>query len=387
MRLYISNYIFTGSELLKDTAVIMKNDTVLDIGNYKLIKKSYPEAVINEFSSGVLFPGFINTHTHLELGYLKGKLPEKMGFVSWLKEIMLLKGETDRKTILNSIYDGVKQLKRSGVSVVGDISNTLLSPHILKQEMPDSVVFFENYSLNKEKACKVISELEKKNLKFGIRLYTTPHSIYSSHQCLMKYLCKRSNKLSLHFLESKGELEFFKRKGELYDFLNEIGLIEKKGMDFKDHWDFLSRCGCLTKGSIFVHCTYSQREDFERIKEIDGTVCLCLRSNDYITGNLPDMKELLRSGANISIGTDSLASNINLNFLEELRFIKDKFPYIEAKNIFSWAIKGGARALDIGWGFYRNSKAKPIFIPTSSTNPLEEILENQGDEPPRAINA
>lgn len=387
MKLYISDYIFTGSELLKDAAFVIKDSMILDIGNYKLVQKSYPEAEIHKYSTGLLFPGFINTHTHLELGYLKGKLPKKRGFTNWLKAIMSLKREVDKETIINSIYKGIEQLKKSGVSVVGDISNTLFSPKILKDEMPESVVFFENYSLKKEKACEVVSELERKNLKFDIKLYPTPHSIYSSHQCLMKYLCKRSKKLSLHFLESEGELEFFKRRGELYTFLREIDLIEKNDIEFKDYWDFLNRCGCLVNGSIFVHCTYAQKKDLEIIKKINGTVCLCLRSNDYITGNLPNIKEILKSGVNISIGTDSLASNNDLNFLDELRFIKKKFPDIDATKIFSWAIYGGAKALGIKWGFYKNAKAEPYFIPTSSSNPLEEILEGKGTSPLKVFNA
>ncbi len=385
MKLYISDFLFTGRELLKDMAIVIENNIVKDIGSYKLIKKLYPRASIHEFSCGVLFPGFINLHTHLELGYLKGNLPKKSGFVNWLKAIMSLNKEGCERTILKSIKDGIKQLKQNGVSIVGDISNTLLSLPILEKEMPESVIFFENYSLKKEKACEVVSELEKKNLKFNIKLHLTPHSIYSSHKCLMEYLCKRSKKLSLHFLESEGELGFFKKKGELYEFLSEIGLIEESDIEFKDHWDFLSQCGCLVNGSIFVHCTYAKRKDFEKIKKLNGTVCLCPRSNDYITGGFPNLDEILKSGVNIAVGTDSLASNNDLNFLEELRYIKEKFPDIDATKIFSWAIEGGAKALDLKWGFYKNSKAEPYFIPTSSSNPLEEILEKRGGKPPGII--
>jgi len=387
MKLYISDYIFTGSELRKDAAFVIKDNKILDVGNYKLLRKLYPDAHIHEYSTGVLLPGFVNVHTHLELGYLKGKLPKKTGFVNWLKAIMLLKKEATNETILNSIHEGIKQLKRSGVSVVGDISNTLLSPYILEREMPESVVFFENYSLKKDRACEVVYEIEKKNLKYKIKLYPTPHSIYSSHQCLMEYLCKNSKKISLHFLESEGEIGFFKKKGELYEFLNGIGLIEESNIKFNDHWDFLSRCGCLVNGSIFVHCTYAQKRDLERIRKINGTVCLCLRSNDYINDNLPNIDEILKSGVNIAIGTDSLASNNDLNFLNEMRFIKDKFPDVDVEKIFSWAIDGGAKALGVKWGFYKNSKAEPFFIPTNSENPLEEILENEGASPLIVTNA
>ncbi len=383
MKLYVSDYVFTGKELLKDTAVVLKDNVVLDVGGYKTLIKSYPEAKRVEFYGGVLFPGFVNAHVHLELGYLKGKLPKRKGFVEWLKAIMFEKrGKLDNGIIVNSIKNGIEEIKKSGVSVVGDISNTLLSVDALKNSMPNSVVFYENYSLKEEKACEVKKKLESFKLD-GKMASLTPHSIYSSHPCLMEYLCSRSSLISIHFLESCGELGFFQKKGELFDFLNGLGLIDRD-WTFKDHWDFLERCGCLKKGTIFVHCVYAQERDFRKIKQLDGTVCLCLRSNDYITGELPNVYEFLESGVNVAVGTDSLASNVDLNFIEELRFIKRHFPLLDAGIIFKWSIIGGAKALNIKWGFFKGYMAQPIFIPSRVFNPLENILET-GDKPPEVI--
>ncbi len=383
MRLYLSDYVFTGDGLLKDTAVLMKGDVVLDVGRFKQMRKSYPEAKNVEFFGSVLFPGFVNAHTHLELGYLKGKLPKKKGFVEWLKAMMYLKkDEVDSEIIINSIGNGIEELKKSGVFVVGDISNTLLSVDILKKEIPESVVFYENYSLKEEKACEVRDKLN------GLKIYNkmislTPHSIYSSHPCLMEYLCSKSSLTSIHFLESRGELDFFHRKGELFDFLNGLGLIDDN-LDFKNHWDFLEKCGCLKKGTVFVHCVYGEKSDFEKIRELDGTVCLCLRSNDYITGEFPNLYSIHESGVNVAIGTDSLSSNDDLNFLNELRFIKSKFPFLDANTIFRWATVGGANALKLKWGFFRGYRAQPVFIPSDMFNPLESILE-KGGKPPEVI--
>ena len=383
MRLYLSDYVFDGKELLKDTGVVLKDNIVLDVGGYKTLLKIYPEAKRVVFYGGVLFPGFVNAHVHLELGYMKGKLPKKKGFVEWLKAIMALrKDELSNGIIVNGMKDGVEELKKSGVSAVGDISNTLLSVGVLKESMPDSKVFYENYSLKRERACEVKERLE--NLRVDDKMVSlTPHSIYSSHPCLMEYLCSRSSLMSIHFLESYGEIGFFHGKGELFNFLSELGLIDESSI-FRDHWDFLERCGCLKRGALFVHCVYAQREDFGRIKELDGTVCLCLRSNDYITGELPNVYEILESGVNVAIGTDSLASNVDLNFLEELKFIKNKFPLLDAQTIFGWSVLGGAKALKLKWGFFKGYKAQPIFISACAFNPLESILE-EGDKPPEVI--
>ncbi len=377
MKLYMSDYIFTGKELLKDVAVVLEDNIVLDVGGYKALLKSYPEAKKIELYGGVLFPGFVNTHVHIESGYLKGKNPKRKGFVEWLKTIMSKKiGELENGIIINSIKNGIEELRKSGVAIVGDISNTLLSVGFLESSMPDSVVFYENYSLKKERACEVKKSLESFRV-FDDMVSLTPHSIYSSHPCLMEYLCKRSSLMSIHFLESYGEPDFFQRKGELFDFLDSLGLVDD-AMVYKNHWDFLKRCGCLKEGTIFVHCVYAKKEDLERIKQLDGTVCLCLRSNDYITGELPNVYEILESVVNVAIGTDSLASNVDLNFIEELRFIKKGFPLIDAQTIFGWSILGGARALKVKWGFFKGYEAQPVFISSRIFNPLESILEEGG---------
>ena len=384
MKLYLSDYVFTGNELLQDAAVLVKDNVVLDVGGFKQMRKSYSEAESIDFSGGVLFPGFIDTHTHLELGYLKDKLPKRRGFVEWLKAIMSLKKDKmDNRIIVNNIKKGVEELKKGGVFVVGDISNTLLSVDILKKKMPESVIFYENYSLEKEKACEIKERLG--SLRINNKMISlTPHSMYSSHPCLMEYLCSKSPLISIHFLESLGELDFFQGRGELFDFLNGLGLIDE-GLDFKNHWDFMEKCGCLKKGTVFVHCVYGEKSDFEKIKELNGTVCLCVRSNDYITGELPNVYSVCESGVNVAIGTDSLSSNIDLNFLSELRFVKDKFSLLDADTIFRWAIVGGANALKLKWGFFKGFKAHPVFIPSSFYNPLENILERRGDKPPEVI--
>jgi len=109
----------------------------------------------------VLFPGFVDIHTHLELSYLKNKLPHKAGFINWLKSIMSLKKEHFHEEIVKqSIKSGLNELIQSGVRVVGDISNTFATVEYLKRTLPLSVVFFENYSLNLKKSYRIEKSLK-----------------------------------------------------------------------------------------------------------------------------------------------------------------------------------------------------------------------------------
>ncbi len=381
MRILRAKYLFDNEELRQDAAIVVKNNTVIDMDKTNIIKKSYNNIAVEELGEGVLFAGFVNLHTHLELSYLKNRLPKKKGFVEWLKAIMKLKQiETDKTTILKGMNEAIKELMDSGVRIVGDISNTLISCQYLKQYMPKSVIFYENYALNKERARIKKEELEKnikhiKALCKPITISPTAHSIYSTHSCLIEYLSNLDKNLpySMHFLESRYEKAFLKSEGELYDMLDSFKLIDEQ-LNYKSIFDYLSGINALRKNMIFVHAVDTDDSDLKTIKNLNGTVCLCPRSNYYISGNLPNIDKIQEYSINIGIGTDSLSSNWDLNLINELKFIHKHYPSINPKTIFKWVTAGGAKALNIKLGIEKNSTFYAVFFKTSSKCPLEEIL-------------
>lgn len=383
MEIVLAEYIFDGETLLKDQAVVFDNNVVIDVGNMKTLKKTYDESNIRDMGKGVLFPGFVNVHTHLELSYLKNKLPRKAGFIEWLKSMMSLKKEDlDKKIASQSIKSGIDELIQSGVRVVGDISNTLLSVEYLKKTLPLSVVFFENYSLNLEKSHEIEKNLRKKlrgiqNFAYPLRVSAVPHSIYSTNKHLLHYLsAAHQQKLpySIHYLEHKYENDFVHSQGGLFEYLNGIGLIDEK-LRYESAVSYLSSINAAVKNMIFIHCLYADDKDIAFFKSIDATIGICVRSNMYISGILPDLYKFEKSGVNIAIGTDSTASNNDLNFINELKFIHKYFPNISAQKIFKWATKGGAKALRLKLGFKKGYFAYPVFFETAGKNPLDEILE------------
>lgn len=383
MEIVSSEYIFDGEVLLKDKAVLLNNNMVVEIGNVKTLKKTYSKAILKDMGKGVFFPGFVNVHAHLELSYLKNRLPYKAGFIKWLKSIMSLKKEEfNEKTATQSIKSGIDELIQSGVRVVGDVSNTLTTVEYLKKSMPLSVVFFENYSLSLKETYDIEKNLEENlgTIQLSarpIRVSAVPHSIYSTNRHLLKYLsdiCQPDLPYSIHYLEHKYENGFVASKDKLFDYLNKIGLVNDE-LHYKRASSYLSSIGATKKGMIFVHCVYANDEDIAFFKSIDATIGVCARSNMYISGHLPDLYKFEKSGINVAIGTDSLASNYDLNFINELKFIHKHFPNISAQTIFKWAIKGGAKALKVKLGFKKGDFAYPVFFKTSSKNPLEEILQ------------
>ncbi len=385
MELLSSKFVFDGDKLLKDKTIAIHNNIVKDVLSKKILEKVY-SLKAKDFGEGVLLPGFVNLHTHLELSHLKNKLPQKKGFVEWLSSIMYEKTkDVDSKKIAEHIENAVKTQFKSGVRIVADISNTLASCEYLKKYIPYSTVFFEQYGLKKEKACSAAKNLEENLNNYKkrcgqLKLIPTAHSLYSTHSCLIEHLAGLNKKepFSIHFLESRFERDFLISKGGMFDFLNSLGLIEET-MNYTDVFDYIKKLGISKRKTIFVHCTYANKNELENIKETGSTVCLCLRSNEYISGKLPDIRTIIKSGVNIGIGTDSLASNWDLDFINELKFIHNNLNDVNPSLIFKWATANGAKALGLNLGFKKNQTAFAVFMPSDDNSPLEEILSGEGE--------
>jgi cytosine/adenosine deaminase-related metal-dependent hydrolase len=98
---------------------------------------------------------------------------------------------------------------------------------------------------------------------------------------------------------------------------------------------------------ILVHDVVTNGEDLRALKgRCPGLYfCLCPNANLYIGGRLPDVNLLISQGCRIVIGTDSLASNTELNILSELKTLQKAFPALDTPTLLLWATSNGAQAL------------------------------------------
>jgi cytosine/adenosine deaminase-related metal-dependent hydrolase len=168
--------------------------------------------------------------------------------------------------------------------------------------------------------------------------------------------------LTIHNQESEAENEFY-RSGQ-GDFLR---LYRAMGLDTS----FFSGTGKRSLESylpyfygkndfqslILVHNVATNEEDLHFAmngphlsgqRSPDLFFCLCPNANLYISGELPDVELLIRHHCSIVIGTDSLASNHQLNILEELKTLQRQFPALSTPTLLKWATSNGAAALQLG---------------------------------------
>jgi cytosine/adenosine deaminase-related metal-dependent hydrolase len=388
---------------IKDGVIIVDGNVVKAMG-IKRELSSFPCDKTIDCSNKILMPGFINAHTHLELTGLRGRIKKGLPFVEWAREIVSIRRNITENEIATDIKDGLDELISSGVTTVGDFSQTGITRDILNEKGLRGTVFLEfSRSFRPDMKDEILERLKKVVAGFSLRecgINTTqpkgcgyhvifgiaPHAPYS----ISKELLKESNDLArekrfpfaIHISEMPEEIEFIKSgSGAMKDLLIDFGV-------WNDSWTppqttpvkYLNSLGVLKKATG-IHLNIVTEGDINILKENNVSVVYCAGSNKWFGRNWKyPLKEFLNRGINVAIGTDSLSSNEKLNIFYEMRVIKENFPDLENDIILKMATINGAKAIgfeneigEIAVG--RKADIIGIDIEDSSfNNPIEYVI-------------
>ena len=354
MKKFAAQYIITASGSLLKRGIITCTDdgtivSVTDTGG------EMPEEASTQFYNGIIIPGFVNCHSHIELSDMKGITKGGAGLGSFIKEVRE-KRNTDINKAVDAIRAADRDIYRSGTSALADICNTSLSFGIKDESPVHYINLLEVFGINPGSAFKRIDEL--KALAKEAALYNTPHwivphSFYSLSESLLSELSSlmKGNELtSVHFLESPQERQLLDNmSGDLMESYRAMGITEEMlGSRAPGHINSLVKYLPGEGNLLLVHNTFATREDISVLTARPGTWwCLCPNSNLYIENSLPPVMELISASARIVLGTDSLASITSINPLEELKTLQREFPVIGLAELVRWASANGAMALGI----------------------------------------
>ncbi|MES2131936.1 MAG: amidohydrolase, partial [Bacteroidota bacterium] len=149
MRFISASQIFSGKEFLKeDTVLVLKEDgTITDL----IAAESIDNTKIEHYH-GILTPGFINTHCHLELSHLKDKINRHTGIVDFGLSVIKHRNDIAAEQQQEYMLQADKDMKAAGIVAVGDISNSALSAGTKKQSKLYYHTFVELIALNPERA-------------------------------------------------------------------------------------------------------------------------------------------------------------------------------------------------------------------------------------------
>ncbi len=358
--------IFTGTAFTGVGQVLITDET----GIVKAIVPEQEAGENVETVEGILCPGFINAHCHIELSHLKDKIPQRTGLVDFVQTVMTQRGATAEEKA-DAMQNAELELYSSGTVAVGDICNTADSVELKKSSKIYWHNFIEISGFVEAGAQKRFDDANQILDIFNSLLIThqsslSPHAPYSVSQKLFSLInaATSGELISIHNQESKAENELYENKSG--DFLR---LYKNFGID-------ISSFAASGKSSlqtwlpyftnhqrvISVHDTFTTEADLRHLSFITHHpslfFSLCANANLYIENALPPIEMLIKNNCNIIIGTDSYASNTQLNIFEEIKTLRKHFPQIALETILKWATLNGATALGIESKFGSFDKGK-----------------------------
>lgn len=319
-----------------------KDDVVIDLGNVAVL------------------PGLINSHTHLELSWLRGRVPPASKFTDWVKTLFAIRGKPDGGMSAEQIaliHEAITELRSTGTVAVGDISNSLAAVGPMRQAGLDGVVFHELLGFKERDGALLESTREKRTAAStaGARVSLAPHAPYSTSLELLKAIRTAVNEnpcpiMSVHLGESPEEAEFLEKGSGAWR-----GMLEVIGA-WRDDWQvpacdpvtYLDRHDLIDDKTLLIHGVQFSDPALARVSEIGATLVTCPRSNQWVGVGYPPIERFYQSGVKVAVGTDSLASVEDLNVFSELKTMRWLAPNVPAAKILESATLVGARALGLG---------------------------------------
>lgn len=370
MKHYSAQYIFTNEgPPLKRGIVSVKSD-----GTIAAIEDSggnLSERESAEFHNGIIIPGFVNCHCHLELSHMKGRTVPGKGLAEFLKNFRT-KRENGNETMLFSAAEADREMYSGGVVLCADICNTRMTFDIKKKSRIKYISLLEVFGLQAEKAGRRMDEVlqlasiaHDYNLPFSI----VPHAAYSLSLTLFRLLKEATAKnriTSLHFMETEAEKTFLKYyDGPLMESYRDSELLPENKEIVCDHASAVLDEVTASGNLILVHNTFVDRTTIKKVRNRKNLYwCLCPRANLYIEDRLPPVDLLAGEGCRIVIGTDSLASNESLDILAELKVLQANFQEVPLADLVRWGTLNGAIALrqENTYGSIRRGKKPGLLL-------------------------
>lgn len=356
MKRFAANYIFPiTSAPIKNGYVEVEDDgTIIKIGT---LEKEMPST---QFCNGIIVPGFINAHCHIELSHLKGKFRKGSGMAGFIDQINELRESAPEHVRKARIKEEMDSLWEQGVSAMADISNCDESFNIKRESPLYTRTFIEVFGTEPEDASNVIEGAEKILSiadEAGIDASITPHSPYTMSPELLTMAAEKGLErgfISYHNQESSQEEDMISKGcGELYENYVRRGLSTPVPTGKPALFHFAQRLekvhpAPFQEHILLIHNTVTAKDSIEMAKDKfkNVTFVTCPLSNIFIHERLAPLDLLMKEGVRIALGTDSLSSNDILSIVQEIKCIQKHFPSIGLGTILEWATINGAEALD-----------------------------------------
>lgn len=350
-------------------------------------------AADEDLGNVAIIPGLVNPHTHLDLSGARGLIPptDPEHFTDWLKGVIAYRKTRSAEQVQDDIRAGLAESLRCGTTLIGDIANGGASWELLVETPLRTIVFREVIGLGfdwQDSYFHANAWLFRRPNRDNCRSGISPHSPYSVRALLFTMLAARAldgkHPLTIHLAESPAEVDLImSRTGSFLPFLANLGFHEPEFL-IEDFSDLTQRMN-TNSPQLFAHCNYLSSDDYFQTNQ---SIVFCPRTHAAFGHPPHPFREFLKRGVRVCLGTDSLASNPDLDILAEARFVHAKYPDFPGDQLLKMVTLAGAEAL--GWaddcGSLEPGKSADLVavpLPNRDGDPYDLLFSNEIAEAPR----
>jgi cytosine/adenosine deaminase-related metal-dependent hydrolase len=300
-----------------------------------------------DFGNAAIIPGLVNAHTHLDLTGARGAVPPGPDFVGWLRQVIAHRRTQDPNAIAADIRAGLNESLRFGTTLIGDIAAGGASWAALADAPVWAVCFREVLGLPYTRVMSAWAELvqwagehpDTPTCRVGV----SPHAPYSVHKAMIE-AAARLWPVCIHLAETTAERELVEgHDGPFVPFLRDLGVWDPSGL--APSWEWVIWKASRAPAALFAHGNYLPTDT--RLPP-NATIVFCPRTHATFGHPPHPFRELMGQGVRIALGTDSLASNPDLDVLAEAQFVHERYPDVPGEQLLRMATLNGAEALGFG---------------------------------------
>lgn len=339
-------------------------------GEAEALRRAHPEAEPSA-GEGVLLPGLVDCHAHLEIAALGGRVEPGLGLAAWVKALGAALPTVPRGAQERAALEAARAMRALGTVAVADVCTHLATAPILREAGLQGLSLLEVVGAGEEAGRAALRRAEARRREApaggGVAVEIIPHSAYGTSEEVLRFLSggggakggeaserapARPSALegaatgvrSIHAAEHEDELRWLlEGEGAFAAFLRSKGAPAP----MKRPIAYLDELGALGRRTLLVHAVLATEEELALARAAGATLVLCPRSNLHIGGELPDLRAIRRAGIPWVLGTDSLVSTPDHDLLGEVRTLAEAFPEVPIGELLQAATTGGAAALGL----------------------------------------
>ena len=328
--------------------VAIDRDTISGVG-------AFDGGAVEDLGRVAVLPGLVNAHTHLELSWMRDRVPPNASMPAWAASLIALRRQVAQEPT-EPIAEAIVEALRSGTALLGDVANTIATYDSLRASRLSASLFREMIGFAAADPSAIVRAAGDQIASLApaarVRCAIAAHAPYSVSAALLQAIggVNGDRPFSIHLGESAQEIEFLRDgTGEWRALLERLGA-------WNPAWTppgcgpvgYLDRLGLVNERLLAVHGVQFTDDELMRLAAAGATVVTCPRSNVWTGAGEPPIARFYASGVRVAIGTDSLASVADLNLFAEMAEVRRLAPGVPASRILDSATLSGARALGFG---------------------------------------